>query len=201
MNGKIALRGSSYEAGTANPEYQDPTTGEMDKEDFFDDKGEAFDVLPGWLRKTMAKDTKGVDPLVRQYEPDYREARRLRSVAYDYPHWTGIDSEKEEQIEDLQLLVAQYRARLGLSGPVAIQQYNTVAAENGITDGVITLAHYLRPGSSGDKGRQDPRRIKFLIANGEELAPYFPDLYRSRSLQATLSDEVREEVILTAVGR
>jgi len=186
-----------------DPKYRDPVTKEVDYDLLDADVEKAKAALAESnprLVKAVNEIISSVNPALAKLEPELEEALRLKSDMYDLPRWTGIDARKQAKIEELQRLVKQFRARLGVTGEVAPQQFVTVAKQNGIDDSVATIAHYLRSGGAGDANRANPARIKFLLANKDFLPQFFPDLYDSQAFLATLSPEIKEAVI-ASIGR
>lgn len=195
---KVRVYYEHLETGRASGKYRDPETGEFDHNAFYAESDRLFDELLPQTRKAMEEDIKSVNPLVRQYEPEYREARQIRSEAYEMPRHQGISIEEEREARDFRSLVDQARDRMaggGLDpGDVTIQLYLAVAEDNGVAPKVAYLAFALRPNSKGEISLRDIRYAEFLIDNASKLAPYFPQLYPRRMLPA-LDPEIRESVI------
>ena len=183
-----------------DPKYADPETGVPDYDTYRADKDAAFAKLPTALRRAYEISVNAIDPTLRQVEPQIKKAFDLRSQLFEtISPYAGLSVQSAKGVKDFQASVAEARTRLARAGidtaKIDSQElYQVVAKQQGKPSGVATVAWMLRPGSTSAQKFQNLDWYRFLLDHQEELAPFFPDLYKRRELQKALKPNIFQMV-------
>ena len=155
-------------------------SGAFDKDAAYTELDKLYEATPQDWRTAVEKDIRSVNPIVQQYEPEYREAKRLRNDLFDLPHWRGVSPEQEKEMEDFLGQVEDARrfwaSNNGVEVPVA-DAIPAVAEKLGKEPNFVQWAILLRPGTKTEEELREPQYRQFLKDNRDKLEPYFPDLY------------------------
>ena len=182
--------------------YRDSETGDTDWGAFFTDVEVLKEQLTPEVRQAYADILRGVNEDWRRVEPQVKNAIALRRELFEIPKYLDPNKSDAEELE--------YESRLKEFMNFVREEMDKAKREFG-PDFSLTLPEAARILGKRDfndeqlgqdaaaifsnKVKLNPDRETFLDEHQEELVPFFPDLYRRKSLQGLLSDELFEVAI------
>ena len=143
-----------------------------------------------------------VDPELRTLEEDIKRAVNLRRESFDMPRYNDPSKTAEElvayegKLQDfmafVRVEVARAKREFGPDFEMSLPDAARILGKRDFNDdqlGQDAAAIF------SNKVTRNPDLDDFLIDHQRELAPFFPDLYRRKTLQERLDDDLFEVVI------
>jgi len=185
-----------------DPKYRDPTTNEVQWDDFFKAKDAALTTLSPELRRALKESLKSLDPDVQRVETQLKQAKDVVGKFYDTPKYKGLSLEQGESVDRvLNEVVPQIQLNAQRQG-IELKRADAVryAIRQGLVDGEAATwlrRRFRRTRRKSESRRtrrkekdiQNPERDLILLENQELLARFYPDL-----LQKQLSREQEAEL-------